>query len=36
MTGAQALVEAISACGDGATIRPVSLQELHAVATAVK
>ena len=36
MTGAQALVEAISACGDGATIKPVSLQELHAVAAATK
>jgi carbamoyl-phosphate synthase large subunit len=36
MTGAQALVEAISACGDGATIKPVSLQELHAAAAATK
>jgi carbamoyl-phosphate synthase large subunit len=36
MTGAQALVEAISACGDGATIKPISLQELHAVAAAGK
>jgi carbamoyl-phosphate synthase large subunit len=36
MTGAQALVEAISACGDGATIKPVSLQELHAMAAAAK
>ncbi|HZG53709.1 MAG TPA: carbamoyl-phosphate synthase large subunit [Pyrinomonadaceae bacterium] len=36
MTGAQALVEAISACGDGATIKPISLQEIHAAAAAVK
>jgi hypothetical protein len=36
MTGAQALVEAISACGDGATIKPVSLQELHAAAATAK
>jgi carbamoyl-phosphate synthase large subunit len=34
MTGAQALVEAISACGDNTTIKPVSLQELHGVAAA--
>ncbi|MFN2598564.1 MAG: carbamoyl-phosphate synthase large subunit, partial [Pyrinomonadaceae bacterium] len=35
MTGAHALVESISACGDGgARPRPVSLQELHAVAAA--
>jgi carbamoyl-phosphate synthase large subunit len=33
MTGAHALVESISACGDGAARpKPVSLQELHAVA----
>jgi carbamoyl-phosphate synthase large subunit len=36
MTGAQALVEAISACGDETTIKPISLQELHAVAVAGK
>jgi len=36
MTGAQALVEAISACGEGATLNPISLQELHAVAAAAK
>ncbi|MDQ1525244.1 MAG: carbamoyl-phosphate synthase large subunit, partial [Pyrinomonadaceae bacterium] len=36
MTGAQALVEAISACGDGATLNPISLQELHAAAAAAK
>jgi carbamoyl-phosphate synthase large subunit len=36
MTGAQALVEAISACGDNTTIKPVSLQELHGVAAATK
>jgi carbamoyl-phosphate synthase large subunit len=36
MTGAQALVEAIGACGDGATLKPISLQELHAVAAAAK
>jgi len=36
MTGAQALVEAISAYGDGATIKPVSLQELHAATAATK
>jgi carbamoyl-phosphate synthase large subunit len=32
MTGAQALVEAITFCTDKKMIRPVSLQELHAVA----
>ncbi|MFL6229377.1 MAG: carbamoyl phosphate synthase large subunit, partial [Pyrinomonadaceae bacterium] len=34
MTGAHALVESIAACGDGggANLKPVSLQELHAVA----
>ncbi|HEX8632769.1 MAG TPA: carbamoyl-phosphate synthase large subunit [Pyrinomonadaceae bacterium] len=36
MTGAQALVEAISACGDGTTIKPISLQEIHAAAAATK
>jgi carbamoyl-phosphate synthase large subunit len=32
MTGAQALVEAIGWCSDEKAFRPVSLQELHAVA----
>jgi carbamoyl-phosphate synthase large subunit len=36
MTGAQALVEAISAFGEGQTTKPLSLQELHAVATTAK
>jgi carbamoyl-phosphate synthase large subunit len=36
MTGAQALVEAISACGEDVKLKPVSLQELHAVAVAAK
>jgi carbamoyl-phosphate synthase large subunit len=36
MTGAQALVEAITAFGDGETTKPRSLQELHAVATTAK
>jgi carbamoyl-phosphate synthase large subunit len=36
MTGAQALVEAITAFGDGKTTTPISLQELHAVAAATK
>ncbi|HEX8458376.1 MAG TPA: carbamoyl-phosphate synthase large subunit [Pyrinomonadaceae bacterium] len=36
MTGAQALVEAISACGEETPLKPVSLQELHAVAATVK
>jgi carbamoyl-phosphate synthase large subunit len=34
MTGAQALVEAITAYGDGTSIKPISLQELHAAAVA--
>ncbi|HEV2799474.1 MAG TPA: carbamoyl-phosphate synthase large subunit [Pyrinomonadaceae bacterium] len=36
MTGAQALVEAISACDEDTPLKPVSLQELHAVAATVK
>jgi carbamoyl-phosphate synthase large subunit len=36
MTGAQALVEAINAYGEGQTTKPVSLQELHAVAATAK
>jgi carbamoyl-phosphate synthase large subunit len=36
MTGAQALVEAISSFGDGETTRPLSLQELHAVVATAK
>ena len=36
MTGAQALVEAISAFGADVKLKPVSLQELHRVATAAK
>jgi carbamoyl-phosphate synthase large subunit len=36
MTGAQALVAAIGACDGGTTIKPVSLQELHAGAVAIK
>jgi carbamoyl-phosphate synthase large subunit len=36
MTGAQALVEAIVSCTDERMLKPVSLQELHAVATMAK
>ncbi|HLL71156.1 MAG TPA: carbamoyl-phosphate synthase large subunit [Pyrinomonadaceae bacterium] len=36
MTGAQALVEAITACGEDVKLKPVSLQELHAIAAAAK
>jgi carbamoyl-phosphate synthase large subunit len=36
MTGAHALVESIGACGDGTKLKPVSLQELHAVASAAR
>jgi carbamoyl-phosphate synthase large subunit len=32
MTGAHALVDSITACGDGTKLKPVSLQELHAIA----
>ncbi|MDT7543517.1 MAG: carbamoyl-phosphate synthase large subunit [Acidobacteriota bacterium] len=36
MTGAHALVESISASGDGARPKPISLQELHAAGVAAR
>jgi hypothetical protein len=36
VTGAHALVESIGACTGATTLRPVSLQELHAVAAGAR